>query len=341
MLTLDGRMGEGGGQVLRTSLSLAAGLGVPVRIEHIRGGRGKPGVLRQHRTAAMASAEICGGEVRGAELGSMELEFEPGEVRAGEYRFAVGSAGSAILVLQTILPPLLLTNGESRLVIEGGTHNPWAPPFEAIQRSFARVLAKTGAALDLTLERPGFYPAGGGRVVARIRPPKTAEPLELLERGDERTHSAEVILAHLPRSVGERELARLQRRLHWVTSASPIHRRDDSAGPGNVAHVTLEFEHVTEVLTGFGEKGVSAETVGKRLGSAAARYLGHTAPVGEHLADQLMVPLALLAGGRYRATAFSKHALTNAEVINAFMEGAVELEEEAPRGGTLHVRGRS
>jgi RNA 3'-terminal phosphate cyclase (ATP) len=247
------------------------------------------------------------------------------------------SAGSALLVLQTVLPPLLRADGASSVVVEGGTHNPWAPPFEALERSFAPVLARTGARLELVLDRPGFYPAGGGRVTAHIVPAVNARPLELLERGAERSRRAEAVIAHLPEVVGKRELEALGKRQPWVREAGTVLRMDSSAGPGNLIHVTLAFDEITEVFTGFGEKGVRAEDIGKQLGTEVALYLTHGAPVGEHLADQLMVPLALLAGGRYRATGLSRHATTNAAVVNAFLPDAVRTEVDDERGITVQV----
>ena len=345
MLQLDGSTGEGGGQVLRTSLSLSAALGTPFRLTNVRSGRRRPGLMRQHLTAVKAAAEVCGARVHGAELGSTEVEFEPDEPRAGDYRFAVGSAGSAMLVLQTVLGPLLRAGAESRVVVEGGTHNPWAPPFESLQRSFAPLLDRLGVELELELDRAGFYPAGGGRVIAHIRPSpprrempgaSSSRPFELLERGPERSRSAEALLAHLPASIGERELASLQKRLAWDRYESSV-QHVESAGPGNIVHVTLAFEEVTEVFTGFGEKGTRAESIGKRVGAAVQRYLARDAPVGEHLADQLMVPLVLLGGGSYRATLASRHARTNAEIVSRFVSGAVKLDEDDPKGVLVQV----
>lgn len=339
MLSFDGRFGEGGGQVLRSSLSLSAALGVPFRMENIRGGRKKPGLLRQHLTAVRAAAEISGGAARGAELGSTELEFTPGEVRGGEYHFAIGSAGSAMLVLQTVLPPLMLAKKKSRVVVEGGTHNPWAPPFEALERSVVPLLAKMGAGVELVLERPGFFPAGGGRVVADIRPATEPSPFELMERGPEVSHGAEVIVAHLPDFIAERELRALGKRLPWVRTHGEILRFDESAGPGNAMHVTLAFRDVTEVFTGFGKKGIRAELIAKELAAESARYLTHDAPVGDHLADQLMLPLALLAGGRYRVTGVTPHTRTNAEIVSRFLPGAVRIDEGEASGATIVVSG--
>jgi RNA 3'-terminal phosphate cyclase (ATP) len=336
LLTLDGRMGEGGGQVLRSALSLAVALGRPVRVEHVRGGRAKPGLLRQHLTALRAAAAISGGAIEGDELGSAEVVLRPGSVRRGSYELGVGSAGSALLVLQTVLPPLFLADGPSTLVLEGGTHNPLAPPFEFLRDAFAPLLARAGAGLALELERPGFHPAGGGRLRAVVTPATTPQPLELLERGAERARRAEIALAHLPREIAEREWNVLARELPGLARVD--RELASSVGPGNCVSIHLEFEHATEVVTAFGERRVGAERVAQRAASEARRYLRASAPVGEHLADQLMLPLALLAGGRYRTFAPSPHARTNAEVVNAFLPGAVSFEERAQDDWIVVVR---
>jgi len=338
-LLIDGSLGEGGGQILRSALALSVALARPVRIVKIRAGRERPGLLRQHLASVRAAAAICGGACAGAELGSSEVTLQPGPVRAGEYAFAVGSAGSALLVLQTVLPPLLFADGPSTLVVEGGTHNPMAPPFEFLQRSFAPRLAELGCGLELELLRPGFYPAGGGRVRARITPPVRARGLELLARGAARRHGAEIGVAHLPRTIAERERETLVRELGWPAEAVEERDVNASVGPGNYVALTLAFEHVTEVVTGFGERRRAAEAVAHHAAAAARRYLAAEAPVGEHLADQLLLPLALLAGGRFRTLAPTPHTTTNAELLNHFLPGAVRLEPQTGDACLVTVAG--
>ena len=338
-LTIDGSQGEGGGQILRSALALSVALARPVRITKIRAGRERPGLLRQHLAAVRAAAAVSGGECTGAELGSVEVTLQPGAVRAGEYAFAVGSAGSALLVLQTVLPPLLLCDGPSTVVVEGGTHNPLAPPFEFLERAFAPRLAELGAGLELELLRPGFHPAGGGRVRARILPGRP-RAFELLERGTPLAHGAEIGVAHLPRSILERERETLVRELGWPADAIVERDVNTSLGPGNYLALTLAFEHVTEVVTGFGERRRSAEAVAHQAAAAARGYLAADAPVGEHLADQLLVPLALLAGGRFRTLAPTPHTRTNAELVNRFLPGAVHLERRAEQDWLATVAGR-
>src|SRR5512136_2571133 len=179
MITIDGSQGEGGGQILRTSLALSLVTGQPFRMERIRAKRQKPGLLKQHLTAVEAAKTVGCAEVTGAALGSQTLEFKPGPVTPGNYRFAVGTAGSATLVLQTVLPPLLVASGPSTLTLEGGTHNPFAPPFDFLARCFAPVVERMGPRIELKLHRPGFFPAGGGQFEAQITPVNRLKPIDL------------------------------------------------------------------------------------------------------------------------------------------------------------------
>ena len=330
-VVVDGSQGEGGGQILRTSLSLSMATGRPFRIERIRAGRKKPGLLRQHLTAARAAAAITGAAVAGDEPGSLSLTFQPGEVRGGEYNFAVGTAGSAALVLQTVLPALLGARVASRVVVEGGTHNPAAPPFEFLARSFLPVLRRMGAAVELRLLRPGFYPAGGGAIEATVQPWSDRRPLALVERGVIVERRATVLLAHLPSHIAERELSVVARRLGLDAESCTVQQAVDSAGPGNVVLVEVASEQVTEVFASFGEAGVRAEAVAGTVAEEARKYLAAGVPVGTHLADQLLLPMALGAGGRFRTLPLSRHARTNADVIRQFTAAAISHEAAADR----------
>ena len=215
MIIIDGSQGEGGGQILRTSLALSLVTGQPFRLEQIRAGRQKPGLLRQHLTAVEAAKTVAVAEVIGAVLGSQTLEFRPGAVTPGNYRFAVGTAGSATLVLQTILPPLLTANGTSTLTLEGGTHNPFAPPFDFLAHCFVPLIRRMGPTIELELLRPGFFPAGGGKFHARIEPVKQLARFDLLERGTVRQRQARAIISKLPAQVADRELAVVREQLGW------------------------------------------------------------------------------------------------------------------------------
>ncbi len=330
MLNIDGSMGEGGGQVLRTSLALSLLVGQPFRIAKIRAGRPRPGLMRQHLLAVESAARIGDAEIVGAELGSTQVEFRPKAVRAGDYRFALGGAGSTTLVFQTVLFPLLLAGGApSVLRFAGGTHNPMAPPVDFLETTFLPLLARMGAHVEIAFERHGFYPAGGGAWTATIQPVERLGRLDLLERGAIRSRRATALVANIPASVAVRELDTLVATLGWDRSdAQPLVVRD-SPGPGNALIATVESEHVTELVTGFGERGVRAETVATRVASEVTRYLHAGVPVGEHLADQLLLPMALGTGGSFRTVRPSGHTTTQAVLLETFLGVKVAFTEES------------
>ena len=340
MLTIDGSQGEGGGQILRTSLALSLVTGTPFRITRIRAGRKKPGLMRQHLTAVKAAAEIAHAQVMGAAIGSGELGFAPGEVVAGEYHFAVGTAGSTTLVLQTVLPALVSAAGPSTLVLEGGTHNPYAPPFDFLQRAFVPILNRMGPRVAARLERPGFYPAGGGRLDVTIEPTAKLTPIDLLERGPVRRHSAKAVVARLPRHIAERELAVIQRKMGWDAGCVQVEEVSDAPGPGNIVTIEIESEHVTEVFTGFGQRGVRAEAVADQAVRAAKRYLAADVPVGAYLADQLLLPFALAGGGSFRALELTSHARTHIDVLAHFTDVQVSAERESEHAWLVSVGNR-
>lgn len=328
MITIDGSAGEGGGQILRTALALSLVTDQPFRIQNIRAGRQKPGLLRQHLTAVEAAATICNATADGAILGSQELVFTPGKVLPGDYRFAVGTAGSATLVLQTVLPALITGNKLSRLTVEGGTHNSHAPPFDFLQRAFLPLVNRMGASIASRLERAGFYPAGGGRFSVEIVPAEKLKPLHLLERGEITARSATALIANLPPAVASRELKVVAKALGWASDCLHV-QKVDSNGPGNALLLELAFENITEVFTGFGERGVRAETVAENAVHEVREYLASTAPVGEHLADQLLIPIALAGAGSFRATKLSRHTTTNIDTIAKFLPSHFTVENTA------------
>jgi RNA 3'-terminal phosphate cyclase (ATP) len=320
MIFVDGSYGEGGGQILRTAVALSLVTGKPFRIERIRAGRKAPGLLRQHLTAVKAATEIGQAEVTGAHVGSCELTFTPGEVVPGEYSFAIGTAGSTSLVLQTVLPALLLASGPSMLSLEGGTHNPFAPPFDFLEKAYLPLLCRMGPQVKAELGCPGFYPAGGGRVRFTINPAGGLAPLELRVRGEIRARRARALVANLPPSIADRELAVVGQMLSWSSEWLQAEVVRNSCGPGNVVSIEIESEHVTEVFTGFGERGVPAEAVAEKAVKEARRYLAIEVAVGEYLADQLLIPMALAGGGSFTTGPFSRHALTNIEIIHKFLD---------------------
>ena len=331
-IALNGAQGEGGGQILRSALSLSMITGQPFEIADIRAGRAKPGLLRQHLTAVRAAAEICGAEVSGDELGSQRLYFSPGTIRGGEYRFAIGSAGSCMLVLQTVLPALWFADAPSRVEVSGGTHNPSAPPADFICRVWEPLLARMGIRQRTTLLRHGFYPAGGGGVATELAPVKTLRPLQLLARGDIVGMKADVLLAGVPHHVGQRENDVLA--AHFSLAEQNIQMLPGDRGAGNTVSLEIESTHVTERFIAFGEKRMSAEAVANQLVTQARRYLASEAAVGEYLADQLVIPLALAGEGAFTVAHASPHLLTNIAVVGQFLPVTFSLEEE---GGMTRV----
>ncbi len=343
LIELDGSTGEGGGQILRTALSLSMCTGQPMAIARIRAKRPKPGLMRQHLTCVQAAVAVCGAQVEGAELGSQTLVFRPGAVRAGDYAFNVGTAGSCTLVLQTVLPALMQCSAPSRVQLSGGTHNPMAPPFHFLARSFAPLLRRLGVGLELELRRLGFYPAGGGEIHAVIQPSALGlKPFDVLERGPLQEAYAECLAPALHSSVAARELGALGRALGWHAEQlrTPAVRQNE--GPGNALMATLSCGNVNEVLTVFGERGVSAEQVAGRLAKQVLAHEASAGALGEHLADQWMLPLALAvvssgAAAAFTCTQMTEHATTNIGVIERFLPVRFELERTA-LGWRVRVR---
>lgn len=328
MLTLDGSTGEGGGQILRTSLGLSMVTGQPFRVHSIRARRARPGLMRQHLCAVRAAAEVSGATLSGDEIGSKELVFKPGAARAGSYHFAIGSAGSATLVLQTVLPALLLAQGTSSLVIEGGTHNSMAPSWDAIERAFLPLVRRLGGKVSGTITSYGFFPAGGGRLEVTIAGGVKLEELVLRERGQVLKTQLRALVAQIPGIVGVREVDHFCDELPWwdrKTARPEVIK--NSHGPGNALVADVICEHVTEVFTAYGERGLRAEIVAENAAKMVDRYVKAEVPIGEHLADQLLLPLALGKGGAFRTLALSEHTRTQAEVIRTFLGTTIRFTE--------------
>ncbi len=325
-IDIDGAAGEGGGQVLRTALGLSVATGKSFRIEGIRAGRARPGLLRQHLTCVRAAAAVGAAEVTGDTLGSTQLAFRPTRIVAGEHTAAVGSAGSAMLVIQAVLPALLVADGPSRLVVEGGTHNPSAPPYDFVAKVFVPLLARMGARVGITLERHGFYPAGGGRVVVEVDP-APLHPIELLERGEVRRIEARALVSAISPGIGHRELKVLRDTFALDRDQLVVEEVPDPRGPGNAVLLEVRCDGVTELFCGFGERHVSAEVVATRVAHEARAWLDGGAPVGEHLADQLLIPMALAGGGAFRTRWLSSHTTTNIEGVRRFVPIQIEATE--------------
>ena len=337
IITIDGSEGEGGGQILRSSLALSLVTGRPFRMINIRAGRKKPGLLRQHLTAVQAATEVGDAVTDGAEMGSRELVFRPEKLRGGQYRFAIGTAGSTTLVLQTVLPALILAKDPSTLLLEGGTHNPFAPPYDFLANTFLPQLQKFGPQVRTTLLRPGFYPAGGGKLSVEIEPVTKLESFELYERGSDRGRHVVAHVAALAPNVAERALEQVLKRFPWDPSVCKVVEHPQQFGPGFVLTAEVASEHVIETFTGFGERGVRAGQIGDSVVEQVRDYLASDAPVGEYLADQLLLPLALAGAGGFSAIRLSRHATTNIEVVQKFLEVRFSVER-GDRGSVVTVQ---
>lgn len=338
MIVIDGSEGEGGGQVVRNALALSLVTGQPFRITNVRGGREKPGLMRQHLTAVEAACAIGGASCDGASVGSTEIAFTPGRVVAGDYRFAVGTAGSTGLVLQTVLLPLLLADAPSRLVLEGGTHNMSAPPFDFIERAFLPIINRMGPTVTARLVRHGFFPRGGGRIEIAIAPAPLA-PIECMYRGPLQSVAATALFAALPANIAEREIATARQSLpDWPESAFAVRQLPEEQGPGNVLLIEAAFAHTTEIVTGFGKLGLSAESLAKRAAHRMAGFLACDAFAGPYLADQLLLPFALAGAGSFTTVKPSQHSHTACEVIGRFLDRRPVFVPQADGSHRMELR---
>jgi RNA 3'-terminal phosphate cyclase (ATP) len=317
-LTIDGSAGEGGGQILRSALSLSMTTGTPFVLENIRARRKKPGLKRQHLTAVRAAALLCGAVVEGAELGSRRIVFRPGAVVAGEHVVDIGSAGSVPLVLQTIALPLALANAASRITVRGGTHAKQAPPYPFLEEAWLPLVRRMGARIDLALISSGFYPAGGGEVVMTVAPSQLA-PLHLGDPVVPSTLRLRAIVSGLPEEIARREIAAAAALLpgESLDTATEV---VESAGKGNAMWLVARDEgtSVCNVFAGVGEIGMRAEETGQAVARAFLAWRASGASVEAHLADQLMLPIALAGEGSFTCSDLTLHARTNIEVIRAF-----------------------
>ena len=326
MLTIDSSTGEGGGQILRSALALAMLTGQSFQLHNIRANRKTPGLRRQHLASLSAAAEICNARVSGDALGSREIIFQPGSIQSGAYFFDVGTAGSTSLVLQTILPPLLQASESSTITIKGGTHNPFAPPFPFLQNTFTPVLRTMGFSLQLELLKPGFFPAGSGSIKASIQPTTLTRPLSLLERGQHLSTDATAMSSNLPHDITHREIQQLAQELDDDT-INYSEQNIRSRGPRNAVWIKTQYENICETFTGFGQKGKPVQRVIHELVTEYRHYMATDAPVGPHLADQLLLPMVVAGGGEFVTSELTLHTTTNIAVIGKFMDIEIEIKE--------------
>lgn len=314
-IQIDGS--EGGGQMLRSALTLAMVTGQTFRMTNIRGKRPKPGLMRQHLTCVKAACAISGGSADGAEIGSTEIVFRAGKLLGSSYVFEIGTAGSTTLLLQTLLPALLFATTPSVLRLVGGTHNPMAPPFDFIDRVYLPALRRMGVEAEVSLIETGFAPAGGGIIECRIQPCAKLSRIDLHERGELKLLSLTTFIRNLNPDIAQRmNKAALKEK---ACDDVRIEIREPGPGRGVCCVYEAAFAHNSEHANGCGEIGVTADRIGSRIGKSMKHFLSSNAAVGRHLADQLLLPIALAGGGSFTTGIPGDHVATNLGVIEKFL----------------------
>jgi len=341
ILRVDGAQGEGGGQLLRTALALSAVRGVPVEVHSIRARRKKPGLQAQHLTAVAALVQICRAQVEGASLGSQRVLFSPGAVQPGEYRFDVGTAGSTALVLQAILLPLALAPGPSRVTITGGTHVPWSPPADYLQHVVLPVLAGMGVTARLRVDRWGFYPQGGGRVVVEVEGGADLQAVSLLFRGGSTDLCGVSAVANLPRKIAERQRDRVLQRLQGEGRTAEIELIEaDAPGAGSFLSLVAETAGIPAGFSALGERGKPAQRVADEAVDALFDFLKAEAACDPHLADQLILPMALAPGtSRLTTSRVTRHLLSTVQLAQQLLGCPVQVGGEEGSPGQVTIEG--
>ena len=339
MIEIDGSTGEGGGQILRSALALSMVTGKAMQITKIRTGRSKPGLRPQHLASVKAAAKISSAAVVGAELGSTHLDFQPQEVRAGRYRFEIRTAGSTSLLLQAIFVPLALSKGNSSLVLTGGTHVPNSPCFHYLELNWLEFMRRIGYEAQVTLEQAGFYPAGGGSLRATIRPAKTLRPLDLTSRGVLRKIEGLSGVANLDMDIARRQKHQALRRLEPQVKDTKIKSINlPSPGKGTFLLLKADFEHSQCCYCALGAPGKRAELVADEAVDALEEFLLTDGVVDQYLADQLLLPLALVSEpSTIKTTRITQHLVTNAQIVRMFLPVEIEIQGEVGKAGLVRV----
>ncbi len=339
MIDIDGSFGEGGGQILRSSLTLALLTGQAFRLRNVRARRQRPGLQPQHLTAVRAAAEVGQAQTRGASVGSSQLDFEPGAVQPGTYRFAIGTAGATTLVLHAVYLPLALQDAPSELTFEGGTHNDHAPCYHFLAATWQPYLARVGLPLTLHLDRPGFYPRGGGRFTAHIPGGAKLRGLTLTDRpAVTRAVGFSAVSGGLPEHIARRQQGRAKEQLAAAGLDADIGIETWNGGPGSVLGLTLDEAPVPTLFFGLGARGKRAEAVADEAVEQVLAYAATDAPVDEHSADQLVLPLAFAEGAsECRVSRVTRHLLTNVEVVRKFLPRRIEVAGAEGEPGAVRV----
>jgi len=343
MIEIDGSFGEGGGQILRTALSFSCLFHKPFRIFNIRRSRKKPGLMPQHLTGVRAAQLLSRAKVQGDRAGSVELSFSPGEVKGGSFFFDIGTAGSTMLVLQTLIPALIFSGEKTILTLAGGTHVPFSPSFHYVRDVFLPFLKKTGIEIALSVESYGFYPKGGGRIRIELFPVKEMMPLCIKDRGKMLWVKGISGVANLPLSIAERQRnAALGKLLPHNTDCG--YQTDiellevPSPGQGTFIFLKAESEHSIAGFTALGERGKRGEAVGDEAATELLEYLRTDAALGPHLADQIVPYLSLSnKQSQFTTSRITHHLLTNLWVIGLFHEFKYDIDGEIGMPGTVRI----
>ncbi len=340
MVEIDGSEGEGGGQIVRSALTLSLITGESVRLTGIRARRRKPGLRAQHLKAVEACAAVGGAGVEGASLGSQTLVFRPEGIAPQRLKVDIGTAGSTALVLQTVFLPLSLAGAPSEVRLTGGTHGAWSPCFHYLERQWLPFMRRIGCDADLELEAAGFYPRGGGRMRAVIRPARELRPLNLDRRGELRRIAGLSALSNLEAHIGERQRKRALQGLRNLHCPVEIEiERMPSRFKGTLLLLLAEFEASQACYFGLGAPGKPAEKVADEAVQALKALLSGNGAIDEYLADQLLLPLALASGAsEFRTPKVTQHLVTNAAVLRAFLPVGVEIRGAVGEQGTVRIR---
>ena len=344
-LEIDGDYGEGGGQILRSSLSLSAILGQPIRLTNIRSGRKNPGLSAQHLTTVNAVAEITNAEVSGATLGSQTLTFVPQRIRGGNYSFDVAdarpSAGALSLVFQSVAVALAYADAPSTVTLRGGTHVPYSPNTHYLQTIFIPTLAKFGFQGSFKLKRWGWYPRGGGEATGRVQAGSNWRGVNLSERGALKAIRGISAVSNLPSHIASRQRDRCMARLAQFAGCISIELVEGkSIGQGTLVYLNAVFEHAQAGFSALGKRGKPAERVADEACRALIDFLESGAAVDPNLSDQLILPMALSDGeSRFTTSQITRHLTTNIWLVEQFLPNRFKVEgAEGERGRVMTRR---
>jgi RNA 3'-phosphate cyclase len=335
---IDGSLGEGGGQILRTSMALAALLGQPVVIDRIRANRRQPGLKTQHLAGVLALADITDAEMHGAHKHSTRLVFMPHTLKGGKYRFEISTAGAACMLFGAVLPPLLFAPQPSEITITGGTHVPFSPPFHYLARVFLPALRKMGAEVELELVRWGFYPKGGGEIRAHVKPCLKLKRIQLQRRGPLKELKLSAYSAHLPDHIVQREIGHVGKSLAQYSEKLRSHPGSCHAlSPGNFVFLEADYEDVKTGFSSLGKRGKPSEEVADEVCRAFRDFDRAMAAMDKHLADQLILYMALAHGESFFTTEkVTSHLLTNIDIIRMFLAVGMHVNSAT---GKAQVKG--